>query len=436
MSTALQHMDPIEGLSQWRPPEKVMEEARKAAVVLQEVISLKKNPVIFNKEQYLEFEDWQTVAKFYGCTSKVVSTGYVEFGGVQGFEATAIVLDRNQNEISRAESMCLNDEDNWGEVPVYEWEDELDANGKKIWIPPTGNKKGHYKGKRVQAGSKPKPLFQLRSMAQTRAQAKALKNVFSWVVVLAGYKATPAEEMTGHEFDNEPEHREQVQQPGRASEKKPEQTQQAATHNANPAEQVHSGIIETVKPGKDGAIWLSLKSGLIIFVVEKYIDSDMKPDMFIKFRGLLQKRATMDFWEFLGLIELTKVQDGEPVKEEKTLTDDARQAADDMEKIERGENPTVQGLVDAGVVTTASSLPEGSGKKPGTIGKKRAQRLYTLCTQNKATNFGFNETEIKKILASLPVPLEHLTDLETSMHDQFEAWAMGKEDWHQYWEKD
>jgi len=32
-------------------------------------------------------------------------------------------------------------------------------------------------------------------MAQTRACAKALRNVLAWVVVLAGYRPTPAEEM-------------------------------------------------------------------------------------------------------------------------------------------------------------------------------------------------------------------------------------------------
>jgi len=32
-------------------------------------------------------------------------------------------------------------------------------------------------------------------MAQTRACAKALRNVLAWVVVLAGYAPTPAEEM-------------------------------------------------------------------------------------------------------------------------------------------------------------------------------------------------------------------------------------------------
>ena len=40
-------------------------------------------------------------------------------------------------------------------------------------------------------------LFQLRSMAQTRACSKCLRNVLAWVVVLAGYRPTPAEEMDG-----------------------------------------------------------------------------------------------------------------------------------------------------------------------------------------------------------------------------------------------
>jgi hypothetical protein len=35
-------------------------------------------------------------------------------------------------------------------------------------------------------------------MAQTRAGSKALRNALAWVVVLAGYKPTPAEEMAEH----------------------------------------------------------------------------------------------------------------------------------------------------------------------------------------------------------------------------------------------
>lgn len=140
-----------------RAPQAVLEDAQKAARALKDVIDKKPRRVTFNGETYLEFEDLQTLGRFYGVTAKTLSTTYVEFGAVRGFEARAAAVTPTGQEISAAEAMCLDDEKNW----------------------------------------RNKPLFQLRSMAQTRACAKALRNVLSWVVVLAGYRATPAEEMEG-----------------------------------------------------------------------------------------------------------------------------------------------------------------------------------------------------------------------------------------------
>jgi hypothetical protein len=68
------------------------------------------------------------------------------------------VYNRDGRVISAAEAMCMRDEPKWTS----------------------------------------KPEFQLRSMAQTRASAKALRNVLAWVVVMAGLKPTPAEEMDGY----------------------------------------------------------------------------------------------------------------------------------------------------------------------------------------------------------------------------------------------
>lgn len=176
-----------------RDPKQVLAEAMTAAKALKEVISLKSKPVMFNGEQYLEFEDWQTVGKFYGVTAKIVSTEFVDFGGAKGFSARAeAILITNGMAISGAEAMCLNDEDKWTSRTKYEWKN----------------------GVKTKVGEVPVPLFQLRSMAQTRACAKCLRNVLAWVVVLAGYKATPAEEMTGTEHTPAPEH----QAPKRKSE--------------------------------------------------------------------------------------------------------------------------------------------------------------------------------------------------------------------------
>ena len=147
-----------------RDPDVVLAEATKAAQALKRVIDNKPKKVIINNETYLEFEDWQTVARFYGLSARVVHTAMVEIGEVRGYEAHAEVWHiAGGKMVSSAESMCLNDEERW----------------------------------------QSRPLFQLRSMAQTRACAKALRNCLAWVVVLAGYRPTPAEEI----IDKETEHK-------------------------------------------------------------------------------------------------------------------------------------------------------------------------------------------------------------------------------------
>jgi len=155
MTTDIVTIDQPQDLIISRPPEAVLEEAKQAAKALKDVVSKKAKPVLFNGEQYLEFEDLQTLGRFYGVTAKIITSRFIEYGDAKGFEATAVAVRTDGTEISAAEAMCLNDEPNW----------------------------------------RSKPLFQLRSMAQTRACAKALRNVLAWVVVLAGYKPTPAEEM-------------------------------------------------------------------------------------------------------------------------------------------------------------------------------------------------------------------------------------------------
>lgn len=184
--------DTFEFLQIQRAPAQVLEEARRAAVAIQDVIKNKPKPVVMNGEQYLEYEDWQTVGRFYGITAEVEWTRYCEFGGVRGFEARAVAKHALSGRVvSAGESMCLNDEPRWSTRPKYEWRDKTTADGKKIW----DERKRKYESERIHVGEEAVPLAQLRSMAQTRAAAKALRNVLAWVVVLAGYKSTPAEEL-------------------------------------------------------------------------------------------------------------------------------------------------------------------------------------------------------------------------------------------------
>jgi len=161
------------------PPEIVLENAKTAARALADVISNKKKPVIMNGEQYLEFEDWQTCGQFYGYTVKTGDAVPVEVDGVKGAKAHADLIDiKTGMYLGGAEAYCMRDEEKWNTRPKYEWQGEGDSR------------------KRVKVGDEVVPWFQLASMAQTRAGAKAFRNRLAWVVVLAGYRPTPAEEMT------------------------------------------------------------------------------------------------------------------------------------------------------------------------------------------------------------------------------------------------
>lgn len=177
-------------LKLWRAPEEVLMEAQQAAAALQRRIAGKKKPVVFNGEQYIENDDWQMVANFFGYSPKIISTEFVEYGDVQGFKAIAeLIHEHTGRVVGRGEALCLDEEDNWGERTKYEWQDALDIQGKKIW------ENGKCRRVKVAVGSVATPLFQLASMAQTRACNKAMSNKLKWVVSLAGYSTTPAEDM-------------------------------------------------------------------------------------------------------------------------------------------------------------------------------------------------------------------------------------------------
>lgn len=158
VTEALVTIEATPALGLQRAPEIILEEAGKAAQALRNVIEQKPNKCVINGKTFLQFEDWQTLGRFYGVTAAARATTEVQYGRARGFEchAEAILVSTGQV-ISAAQAMCMDDEEKW----------------------------------------KNKPLFHLRSMAQTRAQAKALRNVLAWVVVMAGYAPTPAEEMDG-----------------------------------------------------------------------------------------------------------------------------------------------------------------------------------------------------------------------------------------------
>lgn len=140
-----------------RKPQRDTKFAKKAADILLDIVSQNRWSIKLGGDKaHLVYEAWQTLGKYYGYTVITGDAEDIELGGVQGFKAKATVINEITGiEVGGAEAYCMRDEPNW----------------------------------------KNKPVFQLASMAQTRAGAKALRQILGFVVALAGYSPTPAEEM-------------------------------------------------------------------------------------------------------------------------------------------------------------------------------------------------------------------------------------------------
>ena len=125
--------------------------AREMAGALADVIERQKLATVIQGRKHVNVEGWTTLAVMLGVVAREVQT--VETDGIY----TAVVELVRMSDgacISRASAEC-GDESPW-------------------------NKRARYAR---------------RSMAQTRATGKACRLAFSWIMALAGYEPTPAEEM-------------------------------------------------------------------------------------------------------------------------------------------------------------------------------------------------------------------------------------------------
>ena len=135
--------------------------AREMAGALADVIERQRLSTLINGKIHVNVEGWTTLAVMLGVVAREVQT--VEKDGVY----TAVVELVRVNDgacISRASAEC-GEEKPWNQRPRYA----------------------------------------RRSMAQTRATGKACRLAFSWIMALAGYEPTPAEEMPDLRQDEPPE---------------------------------------------------------------------------------------------------------------------------------------------------------------------------------------------------------------------------------------
>lgn len=137
--------------------EQSMSEAVAKAKIFTGIVESQKLYTKMGQGKHLHVEAWLTMAEGYGLSAGVESDEilYDPEGNEIGGRAKAIVMDGLGTIIGRATGYCMRSEATW----------------------------------------RTKPIFQLTSMAGTRAVSKALSLKLRWVVVLAGYSPTPLDEM-------------------------------------------------------------------------------------------------------------------------------------------------------------------------------------------------------------------------------------------------
>jgi hypothetical protein len=138
-------------------PAEVVSRAAVVAKTLADLVRRQKLIVRIGKSDHVRVEGWTLLGSMLGVFPVVEWTRPLtdDNGGQIGWEARVEARTRNGEIVGAAEAECLRDETNW----------------------------------------KGRDDFALRSMAQTRAVSKALRLPLGFVMQLAGFDPTPAEEM-------------------------------------------------------------------------------------------------------------------------------------------------------------------------------------------------------------------------------------------------
>jgi hypothetical protein len=143
-----------------RTPDEILASGKEVARAIKKYVRTDRSlRLLLDGKKYPYAPVWQFCAACFGVTAMVTQTEELltDDRKEMGYLATAHAIDARGRVISGAEATCM-----FGEP---EWQNSQS--------------------------------FAVRSMAQTRAVSKVLSNLYRWVMVLAGFAPTPAEEMGG-----------------------------------------------------------------------------------------------------------------------------------------------------------------------------------------------------------------------------------------------
>ncbi len=138
-------------------PDAMAQKATKIATVLNDIIEKQKLYTVIQGKKHVRVDAWCALGNFLGVVPRESAVIELEDGS---FEAKVELIRWSDGaRIGGASAICSVSEKRWGSAEKYA----------------------------------------RRSMAVTRATGKAFRLAFSWIICLAGYSATPAEEMPHEE---------------------------------------------------------------------------------------------------------------------------------------------------------------------------------------------------------------------------------------------
>jgi hypothetical protein len=138
-------------------PVEVLKQAQAVADALVPILVKQQLYKVINGKKFVYCDGWTTMTAMLGVFPQVVWSRRVPHQTECIYEARVEMKTPTGHVISAGEAMCSSREEKWRD------RDE----------------------------------FQIRSMAETRAVGKACRVGFAWILRLAGYEGTPAEEMEG-----------------------------------------------------------------------------------------------------------------------------------------------------------------------------------------------------------------------------------------------
>lgn len=145
-----------------KSPKDLVVFATETANVLADVINKQRMFKDIQGKKHVLVEGWNTLGSMLGISARERRTERLEDGSYIAY--VDLIQMSNQKVIGGASALCSVDERRWSNADEYA----------------------------------------RRSMAITRATGKAFRLNFSWIMGLAGYEATPAEEMDVIEVETEP----------------------------------------------------------------------------------------------------------------------------------------------------------------------------------------------------------------------------------------